>query len=208
MPKQKKSAKSAYHHGSLRQALVSEAVALIREAGEDALSMRALATRVDVSRTAAYHHFKGKEDLLCAIAEEGFERILAESRTAELESQAEVGEEQIKQLISNYLNFAVENAEYYNLMFGSRLWKSSVVTDQLTAKAHEFFRFHVSVLRERQIKGQICQSIDIVRHSQVTMSTLHGMSRLLIDGIYVDKATIASIGDAAARMFWRELQGE
>jgi hypothetical protein len=40
------------------------------------------------------------------------------------------------------------------------------------------------------------------------MSTLHGMSRLLIDGIYVDKGTIASIGEAAARMFWRELRGE
>lgn len=206
MAKQTQSLKNAYHHGDLRQALLVAALGLIREEGEDALSMRALASRAGVSRTAAYHYFKGKEDLLCAIAEEGFERLLADTRRVGMEIREEVNEEHLKRFIRNYLSFAVENAEYYNLMFGSRLWKSSVITDELTHKAHEFFRFNVALLREWQAKGYISKSIDPVRHSQITMSTLHGMSRLLIDGIYVDQSTITSIGDSAARMFWRELQ--
>jgi len=206
MRKQACTGKSSYHHGDLRQALLAEAVRLIREEGENALSMRALALRAGVSRTAAYHHFKGKQDLLCAIAEQGFDRILADAKKIQLAKSEEISEQDLRRFVQNYLSFAVENSEYYDLMFGGRLWKSSEITDDLTKKAHKFFRFYVSILRDWQERGQIPGSIDPVRHAQVSMSTLHGMSRLLIDGIYVEKSTIASIGDSASRMFWRELQ--
>lgn len=198
--------KKPYHHGDLRQTLLAEAARLIREEGEDALSMRRLAGCAGVSRTAAYYHFKDKTELLCAIAEEGFEKILAEFNRTNTELQGPLCEEQLNQFMGNYLRFAVKNPEFYNLMFGGQLWKSASVTESLTQKAHEFFRYYVSLLRQWQASGQISKSVDPVRLAQVTMSTLHGMSRLLIDGIYVEKSTIEAIGDSATRMLWRELQ--
>ena len=49
------STKKAYHHGDLRQALLDEAAALLRDEGETGLSMRALAARAGVSRTWTLH---------------------------------------------------------------------------------------------------------------------------------------------------------
>lgn len=208
MPKPTSPANTPYHHGDLRNTLLTEAIELIRDEGADALSMRGLASRAGVSRTAAYHHFQDKQGLLCAIAEEGFERMLAQAQKVSQDSRGEISEEQLRRLVSNYLGFALQNSEYYDLMFGSQLWKTTAITETLTSKAREFFRFYVRILQEWQDRGQILSTIDPVRHTQVTMSTLHGMSRLLIDGIYVDKSTVSAIGDTAARMFWRELRAE
>ena len=59
---------SSYHHGNLRQTLLSAATQMIAENGIESLSLRKLADKVSVSRTAAYHYFDDKNDLLCAIA--------------------------------------------------------------------------------------------------------------------------------------------
>ena len=64
----------SYHHGDLRQVLLRSAKQLIAEAGIENLSLRRLAERAGVSRTAPYHHFSDKNDLLCAIAAAGFRR--------------------------------------------------------------------------------------------------------------------------------------
>ena len=50
-----------YHHGDLREALLQAAKALIAEAGIENLSLRKLAERAGVSRTAPYHHFSDKK---------------------------------------------------------------------------------------------------------------------------------------------------
>ena len=49
--------KANYHHGDLRRTLLDQAALLLREEGEQGLSMRRLAARAGVSRTAPYHHF-------------------------------------------------------------------------------------------------------------------------------------------------------
>ena len=65
---------SKYHHVNLRQSLLLAAKELIAEHGIEALSLRKLADKVGVSRTAAYHYFIDKNDLLCALAANGFRR--------------------------------------------------------------------------------------------------------------------------------------
>ena len=60
-------------------------------------------------------------------------------------------------------------------------------------------------IRQWQKQGSIANSIDPMRYAQVSWSTLHGMSRLLIDGIYVDNQARNAMCSATAEMFWREL---
>jgi hypothetical protein len=52
----------------------------------------------------------------------------------------------------------------------------------------------------------VSATVDPLRYAQVSWSTLHGMSRLLIDGIYLDAEAVAAMSDAAANMFWQQLQ--
>ncbi len=70
--------RAAYHHGDLAPALLAEALAVVRAAGKDALSLRQVALAVGVSPSAAYAHFADKEALLRAVAVEG-ERSLDEA---------------------------------------------------------------------------------------------------------------------------------
>lgn len=193
--------KRSYHHGDLRRTLLDQAAALLRDEGEAGLSMRALAGRTGVSRTAPYHHFRDKQDLLCAIAEEGFRRFVG---VLAIDGDT-LSEKRMGRFVRDYLDFALANSEYYDLMFGSQLWKSAVVTDALREEAHGAFRFYVEQVRRWQERGLIAADVDTLRYAQVSWGTLHGLSRLLIDGIYLDRDTIGAMCDQAARMFWHEL---
>ena len=200
-----------YHHGDLRRQLLDAAATLIREEGEAALSMRKLAQAVGVSRTAPYHHFSDKQALLCAVAEEGFRRFRGIVTVQSDGDKASVlvpviDEAAIRRFISRYIDFAVNNAEYYDLMFGGHLWKSEQLTASLKYEAYASFKVYVEQIRHWQQSTSRESVVDPLRYAQVSWSTLHGMSRLLIDGIYLDSAAIAAMSDTAASMFWRQLQ--
>jgi len=66
-----------YHHGDLRNALIEAAVALVREAGPDAIVLREVARRVGVTANAAYRHFDGLPDLVEAVRQAGFDALSA-----------------------------------------------------------------------------------------------------------------------------------
>ena len=204
--------KRAYHHGDLRQVLLDSAVQILRSEGEEALSMRKLAAVAGVSRTASYHHFADKQHLLCAIAEEGFLRLDATIKEAigqlpSLVPEATENElllrvrQELDSFINAYLQFAVNNSLYYDLMFGSRLWKSEQLTESLKIHAHESFRQHVNAVG-RWMALINANHIDSRHFAQVTWSTLHGMSRLVIDGIYVDQSSMRAAAKVAEKMFW------
>ncbi|NIB43700.1 TetR/AcrR family transcriptional regulator [Pseudomaricurvus alkylphenolicus] len=207
MTDQTLSNKKTYHHGDLRKTLLDEAAKMICEEGEDALSMRKLAARAGVSRTAPYHHFADKQTLLCAIAEEGFRLFSEMMRRSSIPEEGPVSCEGLQHYVNNYVGFAVEHHQYYDLMFGGRLWRDQGLTDSLKRVAHGSFRGYVERIRSLQEKGLVAREMDALRFSQVSWSTMHGISRLMIDGIYVDSAAIKPICDNAGAMFWAELTG-
>ncbi|GHD08627.1 TetR family transcriptional regulator [Halioglobus japonicus] len=194
--------KTRYHHGDLRRSLLDAAAELLREEGEAGLSMRQLAARVGVSRTAPYHHFKDKQELLCAIAEEGFRRYI---EVLSLDA-GNLSEQRLQRFVREYLDFALDNVEYYDLMFGSRLWKSPGITETLKQEAYSAFKMYLEQVRHWLEQGAVSAHLDPLRYAQVSWSTLHGMSRLLIDGIYLDREAMGPACDQAAAMFWHELK--
>ena len=78
-PKRSKSKKPrpTYHHGDLRAALVRSARTLLASGGPAALTLRAAARDAGVSQTAPYRHFASRDDMLAAVAEDGFRRLHA-----------------------------------------------------------------------------------------------------------------------------------
>lgn len=191
--------KTSYHHGDLRSSLLEAATRLIAEGGVDALSMRKLADQVGVSRTAAYHHFADKHALLSALAEEGFkiyERLLHKAM-----ANVSDPDERLSSFAHCYLDFAQSNPEIYNLMFGQSVWKAGLPTDQLKTQAYASFRNYVERVVQWQQQGVIPSQVDPLRFAQVSWSTLHGLSRLLIDGIYVDTKHLDEVIDLAVSMF-------
>jgi len=73
-------ARSPYHHGDLRNALVKAAADLAEQGGPDAVTIRATARAVGVTPTAAYRHFANQEDLLRAAKQWSLEEMVASMR--------------------------------------------------------------------------------------------------------------------------------
>src|SRR5688500_2611291 len=114
-----------YQHGNLRQALVQAGLKLLTDGGLPALSLRGAAQLAGVSHAAPYRHFKDKDALLAAIAEQGFRVLTACMR----EEAGKLGEraasapvqERLLALGKGYLHFAVEHPAYLQLLFGGVL---------------------------------------------------------------------------------------
>jgi AcrR family transcriptional regulator len=194
-----KGVRLSYHHGDLRQALLIAAKELIAEAGIENLSLRKLAERAGVSRTAPYHHFSDKNDLLCAIAAQGFLRRHQEARDTFNNSRL-TAEEKFAEFICGYIRFAVNNPEEYELMFGRNIWKQKNSTQELRDVAYPCFQHQLEMITSWQQMGLISGD-NPLRTSQVIWGAVHGIAKLWIDGIYTDSAQIEEVSLCAVKLF-------
>jgi AcrR family transcriptional regulator len=192
--------KTHYHHGNLRASLLAVATAMVEEQGIESLSLRKLADRVGVSRTAPYHHFENKNELLCAIAEQGFQHWLQTIETI-LKNKDPQPVERYRGFVLAYVKYAVENPEIYDLMFGRTLWKQQAATDSLKSVAYPCFQKQVELVKKWQQDQLIKDDLDTLRLTQVVWSTLHGIARLVIDGIYADTDHVQEMCDMALQAY-------
>lgn len=192
--------KTKYHHGDLRKSLISGASKMVVEAGIENLSLRKLAETLGVSRTAAYHHFTDKNELLCAIAEQGFERLHHISSDI-FASKNISSEEKYRRFVSAYIGFATENPSLYELMFGRVIWKENNSTATLKNIAYTTFDYQVDMTRQWQEQGVIKNQENTLRLAQVSWATLHGIARLVIDGIYAQPSQIDEMCECAINVF-------
>ncbi len=98
-----------YHHGNLRDDILKAAYDFVKQNGYAAMSLRGIAEECNVSATAIYRHYETKEHLLADVVAEGF---------VEFNKSVEGKEEDdIFQRCENYLAFAFDNYNIYDLLF-------------------------------------------------------------------------------------------
>lgn len=186
-----------YHHGDLRAALL-DAAKLQLQQGIDQLSLRKLAEQVGVSRTAPYHHFKDKHELLCALASDGFQQL--EHILANFQDDQGDLEMSLRRFVKGYLNFALDNPETYELMFGRTIWKSKKPTPELKAVAFNTFRHYSQLLSKVIVHLPEAADKNPLRLAQASWATVHGLCRLFIDGIYVNRPDLEEVLDASVQL--------
>src|SRR5271165_218770 len=113
-------AKRPYHHGNLKSVLLDAAVALIAEVGPAAFTLREVARRAGISHNAPYRHFREKDELLAAVATEGFERLAEALENPESGTRARNPGPALHRLHSAgraYVQFALHSPEHLLVMF-------------------------------------------------------------------------------------------
>jgi AcrR family transcriptional regulator len=169
---------SSYHHGDLRAALLEAAARLLRTGGADALTLRALAEAVGVSRTAPYRHFKDKSALLVAVAAEGFERL--RTRLHAVNEQSAGGLALFEEMGWAYVRFATENPGHYRLMYGREAIARREVP-ALQRAADATYDELVALIEGGQAAG-VLRPGDAGALAYVAWATVHGLASLLVDG--------------------------
>lgn len=120
-----------YHHGDLRAALLREAMQTL-EAGEP-FSLRGLARRVGVSRTAPYRHFADREALESALAAQGLRDLQDRLRPGKggPRDAADLAELGVR-----YVRFALERPALFRLMFGRECDVGNPERVEVSAEIH------------------------------------------------------------------------
>lgn len=166
-----------YHHGDLRKQLLCTAERIVVERGLEAVTLRRLSRHIGVSHTAAYRHFRNKDELIRALAEEGFKLLLQKFREID-GNEHYTPPELIKALGKSYIDFAFENPARYHIMFGNIIANASLSTIQQAAGKPFMHLFNA--IRLGQIEG-IIRSEDPLELSSITWSLIHGLAGRLID---------------------------
>ncbi|MCS5561274.1 MAG: WHG domain-containing protein [Marinobacter nauticus] len=119
--------------------------------------------------------------------------------------QGDGSRERIQHFVSEYLRFATEHPEQYELMFGRTIWKSGDPTDELKAVAYRSFRHYAERLG-RQLQGRLPADTDPLRVAQASWATIHGLCRLVIDGIYVNRDDMEAVSQQAVALIMAALK--
>ncbi len=167
--------KGAYHHGDLERALLEAALRTIREEGVQALTLRQVGARLDVSRTALYRHFHDKAALLARVASEGF-RLLCEALSSARASASKQRLDTLQAMARAYVHFAVVNQSHYQTMFGGVLEDWNRYPD-LIEHASAAFNLLLDTIRDEQQQGRIVSG-DPIELAEITWSLSHGIATL------------------------------
>lgn len=167
------SAKRAYHHGDLREALIEQAVASVNAVGADHVSLRAVAAAVGVSPSAAYHHFADKEALIEAVRERGFFNldsfILAQVSTDTGQSNPI---ELLRHSANAYISYAVDHPHLFQVMFSGIQ----------TRRRPEYIENSIlSMLAHLQSEYGFAETDSHLLES-VLLASVHGIAALVIEG--------------------------
>ena len=172
-------AKKNYHHGDLRKKLLETALEIISEHGLEKVSMRGLGQRIGVSRTAPYRHFADKSALLCAIAEQGHQKLTS----VLINANKKLLDDPLTRLTNTgigYVEFAVANPVHYRIMFGNEILENKRTPELVKAAENSFNELLYAV--------KACQDEKLIKpiNPYIIANTLwsltHGISMLLIDG--------------------------
>lgn len=115
---EQKTALRRYHHGDLRDALVSVSRRLISECGLGRFKIADACRCLGVSTAAPYRHFPDRDALLDAVCVQAFNDLGAELRAARASSPRGSVESLIA-LGRSYLDFVTRDPELFELMWGS-----------------------------------------------------------------------------------------
>ena len=179
--------KSGYHHGDLREALLTAADQLLHEEGLQGLTLRACARRAGVSHAAPKHHFANLSELLSEVAARGF-ACLAEALE---EARARAGDDPGERFIAaalTYVEYARTHPAHFRLMFRSDSLKDcnealsqsrsrafSELTDTITLQRGEP-DVAPGELRHRVMEAGLMEDV------LLGWSYVHGYTQLLLEG--------------------------
>ena len=107
--------RKTYHHGALRETLVTTALELLDAGGRDAVNVREAARRAGVSPGAPFRHFPDREALLAALTRAIGEEFSAFSQQA-IDGAGASPLDQFRAMGLAYIRYAIAHPRRFSLL--------------------------------------------------------------------------------------------
>ncbi len=165
-------ARTTYHHGDARNALLLAATELLETTGAAGLSLRQLAERAGLSRQAPYNHFANKQTLLAELVRDGFARLGRDVETAGHGNAAPLV--RLEGAAERYIAFAQASPALFRLMFSKELVDLSKHPEARREAAATFGRLV-------HIVSAVVSPDAVADLSLVAWSLVHGYAMLCLE---------------------------
>jgi len=101
-------------HGRMRRRILKAAMRLFLRQGFANVTLRNIAGEIGYSPASIYRYFENKDEIFFALRGEGFERFQEVQQAARRDTRPM---QRLREHAQAYIGFALENPEYYELMF-------------------------------------------------------------------------------------------
>ncbi len=193
----------------MRTLIMEAATAMFIEEGYDKTSIRNIADKIEYSPATIYLYFKDKDELFFAIHEVGFEMMLKQmQKIAGVKNPLK----RLREIGATYINFALKNPEYYDLMFIMRAPINSIKDKH---SEEQCWKYGEATLKFVQDTVQECIDKKMIKTGNAhlgamyTWSMVHGMVSLQIRDRFsvmemneaeIKKAIMASLDELIGMM--------
>ncbi|WP_205856124.1 TetR/AcrR family transcriptional regulator [Phytoactinopolyspora endophytica] len=185
--------RDTYHHGDLRNALITAGAELAGQGGPDAVGIRPAARMVGVTPTAAYRHFSDADQLLNAVKDRAFTVLLEAMRehVAAIGTSGTPADRAVQRLEAigrAYIEAALAEPGLFRVAFGER----GSLPDLPAEAMPPTFRVLNETLDELVDAGVMPPDRRPMAEL-AAWSAVHGFARLVLDG------PLSQLPDAARR---------
>ncbi len=135
----------------MRKLILDTAMKLFLEEGFQNVSIRRIADNIEYSPATIYLYFKDKDEILFALHNEGFEELYKRQQTT---LSIKDPKKRLAKHGEIYIRFALENPEFYNLMFIMRSPMKKITMgehDNVGVRSYEMLRNDISACMEAGI---------------------------------------------------------
>lgn len=160
------------------QHIAAAARKLLDREGADAVTMRRVAKSVGITPMALYRHFDGRDGLLNALADAGFEDLAARLESTALPKKPE---QQLLKILDVFLDFALEKPRLFELMFLERREGARQFPSDFRAGRSPTAKFSEVALQAGMKQG-IFRRDDVWEIAFETGAMLQGLVMLYVGG--------------------------
>lgn len=162
----------------MQQKIVKTAMRLFIKEGIDNVSMRKIADKIEYSPGALYSYFKDKGEIIHAIHTEGFEKLYTLQRSLDNITDPF---ERLALMGKLYMQFALENPDYYDLMFIAKGVAEKIYEKQEWDVGQRSYDYLRETVKECIEQGYLVNS-DVDSATFAIWGFVHGMAALIIRG--------------------------
>ena len=182
---------AAARPATLKEACVTEALAIIAEVGLEHLSLREVARRLGVSHGAPYRHFASRDHLLAAVVARCYDTF---ARHLDARPTGGDPDADLCSMGVAYLDYALAEPLSYQLMFSTRLPPPTEHPAMMASADHAFGLLRDALRRRAPSRS----GAEIEADALFVWSALHGLAGTLrsdiLAGLELAPETIAEAG--------------
>lgn len=166
---------SQYHHGNLREELISAALELLDEGGIEAVGIRQVARKVGVAHSAPANHFKNKQALFTALATYIFRDLMAAIQSRKI-NDADSLRDAIHHFAKTILDVGLRYPNRYKL-----LWRRDCADNENSALYQVMEEIYQQLTSTLQAHAKR-KHVDVESQAIALWSLIHGYVSLRLDG--------------------------